>query len=722
MILIGVVSAASWTENLNADLKIYLTMNETSGDQFYDSVNGINVTLNDTHIDGIIGKGFGNTSSRTWGNTTISHLGEITISSWVWRTGETNNYYLCSYHAGSEEGSVCWVMDTNEKMNFYAHDGSVLASTGTIDIPTSPELWTITVNDTSLTRYINGTHNTTIALDGSFPAYGGAIYIGGSSQGANKGTGANYDEFAIWNRVLTDSEIEALYNSGSGITYKKFQTITENSQTFNTPVSTLTEQTYSINITYNSTQFTSIIGNLHYNNTVYSGAKTGANDNAVFTRTLTAPFSRTQVNKTFYWAFQLTNSSGTHYANSTSQTQTINVFGIDNCSSYSNNLFNISLFDEGTQGFLDGNIQNTSIKIDFDIKSTSDGSLISNYSTFYNQTNPAKICMNNLLGDSRYRLDGIIEYKSDNRFQEFYNFQNFSLTNSSTNKTIFLYNLLSADGQEFKVTFKDSNFVTVEGAILDIQRRYVDEGVFKTVERPKTGAEGYTIAHLVRNDVLYNIIVKKEGVILATFEDVVADCQNPTLKSCEINLNSYGTSSFPGDFSTNNDITFTLTYNTTSKKISSVFTIKSGATAIVSLNVTKFDALGVTQVCSDIITAAGGALSCTIPASFGNSTVIAQLYKDGTEVGFAIIRQKQNPSDIYGGSIITLAIVVFLVIVGIGASSDNPMTMGIAIVIGSIVLIGLNIVYTPTLYGVGATILWFIIAIALLLIKGSGRS
>ncbi len=66
--------------------------------------------------------------------------------------------------------------------------------------------------------------------------------------------------------------------------------------------------------------------------------------------------------------------------------------------------------------------------------------------------------------------------------------------------------------------------------------------------------------------------------------------------------------------------------------------------------------------------------------------------------------------------------IIFLIIAGIGASSDNPMLMGIMLIIGSVILVALNVVYSPSFIGVGATILWFIIALVLILIKGGSRS
>jgi len=93
------------------------------------------------------------------------------------------------------------------------------------------------------------------------------------------------------------------------------------------------------------------------------------------------------------------------------------------------------------------------------------------------------------LNSSVYRVDGVIQYDSVNRFQEFYNFQNYILNNATDNFTVGLYNLNDSNGEEFTITYKDANFVPVSNALVNIQRKYIDEGLFKTIEIPKTSAK-----------------------------------------------------------------------------------------------------------------------------------------------------------------------------------------------------------------------------------------
>jgi len=456
---------------------------------------------------------------------------------------------------------------------------------------------------------------------------------------------------------------------------------------------------------------------LIYNNTNYAATFTTSDNNYTVTRNLIVEQVTANKNLTFYWSFVLSDAS---IINTTSHNQSVLILGLDDCSTYKNTLFNITLYDEDTQTFLNGASNLTLIKIDFTLSSSDGSTELASLSKYYNNTNPATVCAQSSLNASNLRLDGVIEYSSLNRFTEFYNFQNYPLNGTSSGMNITLYNLNSSRGKTFKITYKDTNFVPVENAILNIQRKYVDEGVFKTTEIPKTGTEGYTLGHLVVNDVIYNIIISKNGEVLASFNEVVADCQNPLLVSCSINLNSYGSSVLPKSFVNLNDISFTLTYNKTTREVKSIYTIPSGATVNTNLQVTLFDSLGNNSVCNDTVYASGGQVKCTVPLSFGNSTVIATLSKDGVEVGQSIINIKPKPSDLYGTNIIFIGLMVIITLIGIGLT-DNPTIMGLILILGVIMMVGLNIIYTPSLIGVGATILWFVVAIVLILIKGSNR-
>jgi hypothetical protein len=163
-----------------------------------------------------------------------------------------------------------------------------------------------------------------------------------------------------------------------------------------------------------------------------------------------------------------------------------------------------------------------------------------------------------------------------------------------------------------------------------------------------------------------------------------------------------------------------MSYNETSRTITSLFTIPSGIPANTSLLVTQENALG-TSVCIDYLNSTSGTLTCTLPATIGNSTVRATLYKDGNFRGWGSVKLDQKSSDLYGGIVVILSVLVLVTIMGVGLS-NNPIVTLVFVGIGAIVLFGLNLVSNTGFIGGTATILWLFIVIILVLIKGAKRN
>lgn len=495
----------------------------------------------------------------------------------------------------------------------------------------------------------------------------------------------------------------------------------EVSQTYNKEVVEGNIENFNISIGYNSIKFTNIEARLIYNETSYLGTKIGTGFDVVFTKDITIPNVATDTNLTFYWEINLINNTNNYY-NSSLNNQTIKNLFIDDCTTYTTLILNASIYDEETQDMLNSS-DNTIIEIDIDIFSEGGTTPIIEYSQNYTNMSSATVCIGDDLSNSTYQMDAQIFYKADDYAEEFYHIQNLTLTNSSIPQNINLYDLKDTNAQSFKITYKNSNFLAVENALIQIQRKYINEGVFKIVEIPKTDSNGETLASLQLEEAIYTLVIVKNGVNLATFSNIMAICQNPALETCEINLNNFGSAISPKDYTVGDDFIFTLTYNKLTREIETIFSIPSGGASEVILNATLFDNLGGTEACSESITSAGGTLNCIVPINLGNGTVITKITKAGELMGQAFISLKQKPKDLYGANIVFLGLILTLTLVGIGIT-DTPMITGFFFLLGAILLIALNLVDTgvSSFIGAGATVLWLFIAIIVVLIKGSKRT
>lgn len=335
------------------------------------------------------------------------------------------------------------------------------------------------------------------------------------------------------------------------------QKVYEESQSYNTQGLEGSSQTFYLNVS-KSVGYTISQINLTYNNTVYSASFSAYNSSLYQTsKQISLPFISAITNKTFNWTILLTDGT-THYI--TSRNQTILNLGIDNCSVNNLTILNFTLANEKTQSYLNATGDNTSIKIDVNLYSDIGKTLLTNtYHGFYNQSLPAKVCVSSELGTTQFYMDAQVEYTASSYQIEFYNIQGYNL-NATANplQNITLYDLLTTEAQAFKIIYRDSAFIPVSDAIIQIQRKYVDEGVFKTVEQPITDSAGQTIGNLVLNTVPYNFIVMKNGVVLSTFNNYFANCQNPLITSCEINLNAFSSTTTTTNFTEISDFLYSL--------------------------------------------------------------------------------------------------------------------------------------------------------------------
>jgi len=384
-------------------------------------------------------------------------------------------------------------------------------------------------------------------------------------------------------------------------------------------------------------------------------------------------------------------------------------------------IYNFTMVDEITRARLDPTPENTSIKIDLSLY-TLDGTLkLLDFTNLFSKVNSAAVCIDNNLSDGKqYLLDAQIEYGATVYSTEFYNVEDFILNSSRLNQNITLYDLDNDNAQSFRLRVRDTSFLPIESALIQIERKYVENGTFYITEIPKTDEGGITSASLEVDDVIYNFKIYSKGILLSSFNNVRAVCQTPLVSQCEIDFNAFQSEIEIPDFEEGDDFNFTLGYNSSSRIVSSQFIIPSGEPSEIQLVIIREDALG-TAVCSDTLTSASGTLTCIIPSSFGNSTVLVKLLKDDVEQGKGNIKIDQKSSDIFGVILVFLSVLVMMTLIGVGVS-DNPVITGVFLFVGVLLLVGINLIQSTGFIGATATILFFAIAVIIVIIKAARRS
>lgn len=635
-----------------------------------------------------------NNQSGTWArvNSTTGLSGTTEIITWNNTKSDVNGIiYNCEF-CGSD--SLCNFAISNRTFSIDTISPQITLQNpnGTLDFSAIGQNETLNVTFTDLN------------LDSCWYDYNGTnVTIDGCVSGVKNSTLFILEE-NNFNMTIYVNDSAGNLNS----TFTKWNyTILKNSETFNTLTTEGSTETFTINVTANENPTSA--------NLIYNGTSTSADIDSsnfpivIISETIIIPSVDSKTNLTFLWNI----ISPLATVNSTVNNQTVNSIVLGNCSSFSEVLFNYTLVDEATQVKINGLSDNVSLEVAIQLYSSDKSVLILNFSTLFNQTNPNTICSNiDLFNGTDFILDSTAKYSSDPREIEYYNIRDATIDNTSSTQNITLFDILSSESTDFQITFKNSNFVVVEGALIQVNRQYVSEGIFKTVELPITDSNGQTVVHLVRNDVVYNYIVTKGGVVLGVFNNLIAFCEDETIGQCFIPLNALkGTTD---TFNPDQDIglTFSFTFNESTRDLVFTFSTNDGTVKTILLNGTKMDQIGNTSICSSLVTSSSGTLTCNIAASIGNETIITAIFINGELKIVKFFKVAQDLNLGQEGYFILLFLVISL---GLMFSESKSM-MIVGIILG---FIGGSLLFMIKggIIGTGGAIMWLIIQGIILLWK-----
>lgn len=459
-------------------------------------------------------------------------------------------------------------------------------------------------------------------------------------------------------KTVTFLANDTLNNTNSDVSM--IQVASENSQTYQTPVTEGTIQMFAINISYNSTNLTSPSAILVYNNTAYIGLVSGTGDNLVFSRNITVPLVDANTNKSFYWNITF----GSKVFQSSVQQQTLlntQIFACTNSSA----VFSFRVVDEASQVL----IPNATMEWSFVFRNVDGGIVLrQNIST---SLNPNGVCSNVPLPGDSFSIDGTIKYYNETHAIEYYEIRNYTWVGNFTTQNITLYDLLLTDSTDFQVTFNGLDFLPAPNVILYLERQYLSEGTFKVVEAPITDSNGQTILHMVQNNIYYNIIAVKDGEVLGVYSNIRAFCQD-SLGTCTITLTAREGDIFVPDFNsiTDTGVIFlgSPSLNTTTQLVTASFVSTDATIKNVTIVVNRNDVFGNQTLCSNSINAISGTVTCQLDPLFSETSVITNIYIDGQ---LAVLESTEGEGLGYGSIGYLAWFVATLVLILIFADNKN---------------------------------------------------
>jgi len=347
-----------------------------------------------------------------------------------------------------------------------------------------------------------------------------------------------------------------------------------------------------------SRTLTSVV--LNYNNTNYTSSILANGNNYIFTNTITTPIVSTDTNISFYYLINIGEIIQTQSYNQTIQNVNITTTCPDVY-----DLINMTNYDEETLNQISANTEFTLslLNINEEVLST----------VYGNQSGASvQFCSNVNLSSSSslYKLE--VRYWKDGYFYKTYNIEPTAVTNLPI--SIDLYHLNQSKGTEFKIYYKDYKYLEHSGAIIQIQRQYLDENLYRIVEIPLITDDGSTTGSFSTNGVKYKLIVIENGVVLDIFENIFAKCQNLVLGTCEIKING------DDDQETVDEDDFSYTIEEGNNTFTITYIIPSGTPKSVSLILNQSSRfLDDISSCIQTVYASGGTLTCGYNNTLGDS-------------------------------------------------------------------------------------------------------
>jgi len=282
---------------------------------------------------------------------------------------------------------------------------------------------------------------------------------------------------------------------------------------------------------------------------------------------------------------------------------------------------------------------------------------------------------------------------------------------------ITLRDLISTSATTFRIQYKSATFLPVANAVINIQRKYIGEGIFKEIESPLTDTSGESSASLDLNSVLYRIIVSKNGITLATFENPAIACDNILTGDCSITINERDSATLINNYDTENDFNYGLSQS--NRTITLAFSVPSGENRLVNLFVNQSTILGNKTSCNQTLYATNGQLQCDIAEGLGDVSLVVDVSADGVLIRKASSTILEDRSQYFGTDNIVLTFFLVLSLVLLMISS--PITVLIGLVIGLIASSLMLLLNSGDIFGVAPVLTYLIIIVILLIVKISGR-
>jgi hypothetical protein len=299
---------------------------------------------------------------------------------------------------------------------------------------------------------------------------------GGTTNSSSVSAGTNFTSVSrsydlnTWRLYCNDSYGN---NNNTAISFTILRYNVTN-ETYNASTYETGLETFTVNVTHNSTIYTTITADLIFAGTSYAGTKSGTGDSVMFSKSISIPTISSAINNSFYWNFTL----GTEVVSTTEHNQTANPLVFAWCDTYTTPFLNLSFKDESDGTTLNATVDSMTLNSWIGDGTYWDTTTYSNTTLNYAYTFcavPNSTRYNNL--SIQYASTGYPQRRS---------FLTDSLSPTLTHKTLYL--LSSADGIYSVYQVQDPNGNALTGVSVSVERQI--SGVWDTIETGTTDSAG----------------------------------------------------------------------------------------------------------------------------------------------------------------------------------------------------------------------------------------
>lgn len=485
---------------------------------------------------------------------------------------------------------------------------SLDATPPTIDIIAPNQTFDYLKNGTLLNLSVTVTDTN---LDDCWYAYNNTNYTFVCSSGVNVNSTITQNPSRFNVTVFANDSVGNINSATKSWSYQ----ILENNQTYNVNAVETSTETFNISISYLNTLWNTITANLEYDGTNYSATQHGTGNTITFSKQLNIPsITSASENKTFFWYFTLTNSTGSFTYKSGSNVQNVSEINIHPCTGGEIAYINFTTRNaENPFGLL-----NATFKSSWLLKNTGGSGLTTNYSyEDITETNSTwRFC---ITPGVNYTISVDIEIDAEDYAKNFYYFPDANFTvNSTTNITLYLLNDTKATPTTLRTV--DNAQTRLSGVLVYIDAYDIGTADYYNVGMAKTNNNGEDIVYLNWYDTLYRFRMYQNGINTYTSNDSkIFD----TPKIFEI------AEDLSFSFDKFRDFEYSLTFNNVSRIFTLTFVKPNSLVDQGCLKVIKREANNDTTICSTCVTSDSATINCDVSA-YGNGTFIAAFYATGS--------------------------------------------------------------------------------------------